>query len=133
MRRWSYVLLIWAVLFPVSVSQLPAQELALRAHVITPVHSNAVVLTWSFYDGGVNLNGSIPITGATGAYHVPTLSYYHSLSVFGRSANVTASLPYGVGDFEGDVLGRNKSVYRSGLLDFNVRFSVNLTGGPRCP
>jgi len=112
---------------------LPAQDLSPRAYVITPMHSNAIVLTWSFYDGGVNLNGSIPITGATGRYHVPIFSYYHSLSFFRRSANVTASLPYGVGNFQGDVLGTEKSVYRSGLLDLNVRFSVNLIGGSAMP
>jgi hypothetical protein len=107
-----------------------AQDLAPRAYIITPVHANAITLTWSFYDGGINLSGSIPITGATGTYSVPTVSLYHAFSFFGRSANVTASLPYGVGTFSGNVLGTNKSVYRSGLVDFTARFSVNLMGGP---
>lgn len=93
-----------------------AQDLAPRAYIITPVHANAITLTWSFYDGGINLSGSIPITGATGTYSVPTVSLYHAFSFFGRSANVTASLPYGVGTFSGNVLGTNKSVYRSRLL-----------------
>lgn len=128
-----YVLSMWAVLVAALALRLPAQELAPRAYVISPIHSNAVVVTWSFYDGGLNLNGSIPITGATGRYHVPILSYYHSLNFFGRSANITASLPYGVGNFQGSVLGTQQSVYRSGLLDFNVRFSVNLIGGPAMP
>lgn len=113
--------------------KLSSQDLAPRAYIITPLHSNAVILTWSFYDGGLNFSGTIPITGATGTYHVPVLSYYHSLSLFGRSANITASLPYGVGNFQGDVFGIRGSVYRSGLLDFNVRFSVNLIGGPAMP
>jgi hypothetical protein len=43
-----------------------AQELAPRAYVITPVHSNAITLTWSFYDGGADFNGVLPITGTTG-------------------------------------------------------------------
>ena len=107
-----------------------AQDLAPRAYIITPVHANAITLTWSFYDGGINLSGSIPITGATGTYSVPTVSLYHAFSFFGRSANVTASLPYGVGAFSSNVLGTNKSVYRSGLVDFTARFSVNLMGGP---
>src|SRR5215467_5812821 len=47
---------------------LSAQDLSPRAYVITPVHSNAVILTWSFYDGGLNLNGTVPITGATATY-----------------------------------------------------------------
>lgn len=122
-----------AVLVVASALQLAAQELVPRAYVVTPTHSNAVILTWSFYDGGVNLNGSVPITQATGQYHVPILSYYHSLSFFGRSANITASLPYGVGNFQGNVMGTHESAYRSGLLDLNVRFSVNLIGGPAMP
>src|SRR5215467_756437 len=106
-----------------------AQDLSPRAYVITPLRSNAVTLSWSFYDGGINLNGSIPVTGATGTYHVPSIAYYHALGFFGRSANVTVVLPYGVGTFQGDVFGTQHSVYRSGLLDLTVRFSVNLIGG----
>jgi len=111
-------------------AQISAQDLAPRAYVITPVHSNAITITWGFYDGGVNFNGTIPITNATGAYYVPIFSYYHSLDFFGRSANITASLPYGVGNFQGDLSGRSRSIYRSGLLDSTFRFSVNLLGGP---
>jgi len=108
---------------------LYGQSLAPRAYVITPEHWNAIIVTWSFYDGGVNINGALPVTGATGTYNVPILSFYHSFSFFRRSANITASLPYGVGNFSGKELGVEKSVYRSGLLDLSVRFSVNLKGG----
>lgn len=108
---------------------MAAQDLAPRAYVITPFHSNAITITWGFFDGGVNFNGTVPIANATGTYYVPTLTYYHSLSFFGRSANVTASLPYGVGNFRGDVSGQTQAVYRSGLLDASFRVSVNLLGG----
>ena len=108
---------------------LQAQDLAPRAYVITPMHSNAVTLTWAFYNGGLNFSGTIPVD-VSGTYHVPIFSYYHSLNFFGRSANVSASLPYGVGTFEGTALGKGVSVYRSGLLDLGVRLSVNLKGGP---
>ena len=107
-----------------------AQTLAPRAYVITPVGANAVTLSWSFYDGGLNFNGAIPITGATGVYHIPALSYYHSWGMFGRSANITGLLPYGVGTFQGSVLGNQQQVSRSGLFDVVLRFSVNLKGGP---
>ena len=100
-----------------------SQDLAPRAYLITPLHANVITLTWSFYDGGLNFAGTIPITGATGTYSVPVFSYYNSFSFFGRSANITASLPYAVGTFSGDVLGKNRSIYRSGLLDFSARFS----------
>jgi hypothetical protein len=110
-------------------AQLAAQDLAPRAYVITAFHSNAVTVTCSFFDGGLNFNGTVPIANATGTYYVPVLSYYHSLSFFGRSANFTASLPYGVGTFQGDVAGQPQAIYRSGLLDATFRFSVNLLGG----
>jgi hypothetical protein len=121
---------LWAVIVACAATGLCAQDLAPRAYVITPLHSNAVTLTWAFYDGGLNFNGAIPITGATGTYNVPVFTYYHSLNFFGRSANITASLPYAVGTFQGQVLGNQRSLYRSGLLDSNFRLSVNLKGGP---
>ena len=112
------------------LGQLYPQSLAPRAYIITPVNANAIILTWSFYDGATNFNGTVPITGATGTYSVPIFSYYHSFSFFGRSANFTGSLPYGVGTFQGTVLGNQRQVYRSGLLDSDFRLSVNLKGGP---
>ena len=112
---------------------LAAQELSPRAYIITPVHLNAITLTWSFYDGAVDFNGVYPYSGTTGVYHVPVFSYYHAFSLFGRSANVVASLPYGVGHFEGTLNGTNQSIYRSGLLDLTARLSVNLYGGKAMP
>jgi hypothetical protein len=111
-------------------TRLCAQDLAPRAYVITPLHSNAVTIISAFFDGGLDFNGAVPITNATGRYYVQILSYYHSLKLFGRSANITASLPYGVGNFQGDLGGQSTSIYRSGLLDSGFRFSVNLLGGP---
>jgi hypothetical protein len=107
-----------------------AQTLAPRAYVITPKSANAITFSWSYFDGSLNFNGAIPITGATGTYSVSVVSYYHSFGFFGRSANVTAFLPYGVGAFQGQVLGTARQVYRSGLLDVTLRLSVNLKGGP---
>jgi hypothetical protein len=112
---------------------LHAQDLAPRVYTISPVHSNAITLIWSLYRGGLNFAGTIPITGATGTYQVPTFSYYHSFSLLGRSANVNGALPYGVGNFQGSVLGTQQQTYRSGLLGTSVRFSVNLKGGPAMP
>jgi Putative MetA-pathway of phenol degradation len=125
-------LLFLSVLAEMFLHSCWAQDLAPRAYLITSLHSNAINLTCSFYTGGLDFNG-IPITGATGTYSVPSLSFYHSSSFFGRSANVTVWLPYGVGTFHGPVLGTNKQIYRSGLFDSGFRFSVNLKGGPAMP
>jgi hypothetical protein len=81
-----------------------AQDLTPRAYIITPVHSNAIILSYSFYSGGILLNGALPITDS--------------------------SLPYGVGHFQGKLNTAETTVYRSGLLDSYYRFSVNIKGGP---
>ena len=96
---------------------LCAQDPAPRAYVITPVGLNAITLTWSYFNGGVNLNGAIPVTGARGIFDISSCAYYRSFSFFGRSANIAASLPYGVGNFQGELEQREHSVYRSGIVD----------------
>jgi len=120
------------LLFSLSLSSAVcvAQDLTPRAYVITPVHSNAVVYVSSFFTGSILFNPTLPISDLTANPKIQIFSFYHSLNLLGRSANIAASLPYGVGTFEGKVLGTNQSVYRSGLLDFACRFSVNLKGGP---
>src|SRR5690242_5064073 len=78
-----------------------AQDLAPRAYLITPKHSNAVTLSYAFFSGDLLLDGAVPITGATAKVNVSVFSFTHSLNVLGRSANISASLPYGVGNFRG--------------------------------
>jgi hypothetical protein len=43
------------------------QSLTPRAYVTASDHSNAVILTYSFCDGGVLFDGALPTTGAKSA------------------------------------------------------------------
>jgi len=112
------------------LQQLRAQDLAPRAYLITPLHSNAITLTYSFYDGSIQFNNALPVNGAKGRYNVPVFGYYHSFNLFGRSANIVAALPYAFGHFQGTMAGVEQHLYRSGLVDSVYRVSVNLKGGP---
>lgn len=110
------------------------QELAPRAYLITPQGSNAITLTWSFFQGGLNLPGELPIKDASGTFSVPVITYYRSFGVLGRSANFAIGLPYGIGNFEGTLESGNvHQTYRSGLLGAGFRFAINLHGGPAMP
>ena len=126
-------LVIVAALIACTCAAAYGQDLAPRAYVITPLHSNAVTLTYTYYTGGLQFDGAVPITGATANISIPILTYYHALNFFGRSANIVATLPYGVGNLQGMVEGAEGHLYRSGLLDSVYRFSVNLKGGPAMP
>ena len=130
-QRLPSVLGLMAALLLSSV--LHAQDLAPRAYLITPLHSNAVTLTWSFYNGSIDFNNALAVTGAKGRYNVPVFAYYHSFNFFGRSANITAALPYAFGHFTGTMAGAEQHLYRSGLVDSIYRVSVNLKGGPAMP
>ena len=99
----------------------------LRDH---PVESNAVTMAYSFNDGTCCFEGTVPITDATGRLNVPYVTYYRSLSFFGRSANVAAALPTEWGPSRARSSASERSIYRSGLFDSVFRFSVNLKGGP---
>ena len=112
------------------VRPVRAQDLSPRAYLITPVHSNAVTVIYSFFSGNLIFDSAVPITDATATANVTMLSYAHSLRFFGRSANFLAVVPYGVGNFQGNVFGSQTNTHRSGLLACAVRFSVNLRGGP---
>jgi hypothetical protein len=87
------------------------------------------VLSYSFETGDILLNPTLPISNTQGTLHTPIVSVSHSLSFFGRTANFSAVLPYGVGHFTGELNGMPEAVYRSGLYDSEFRFSVNLKGG----
>jgi hypothetical protein len=123
-------LAIFAVGLCFPVFHCQAQDLTPRAYLITPIHSNAVVLSYSFETGDILLNPTLPISNAQGTLHIPIISYSHSLNFFGRTANFSAALPYAVGHFKAQLNGVPEAVYRSGLYDSQFRFSVNLKGGP---
>ncbi len=122
--------LVDLVLLGLAAAAGHAQDLAPRAYLVTPIGSNAVTLSWSFFDGSVFTDPTVPIEDFKVRFHSEIFSYTHSFALFGRSANVTGSLPYAVGNFQGTVAGAENRIYRSGLADARVRLSVNILGGP---
>jgi hypothetical protein len=103
-------------------ARLSAQDLTPRSYVITPTGSNALVLSYAFNSGSILLDPTIPIKDLNAQFQVPIVSLYRSFSFFSRSANVA--------HFQGEVLGNDTRISRSGLADTRVRVSVNLYGGP---
>lgn len=106
------------------------QGLSPRAYVVTPNHTNAVTLTYSQKSGNVVFDPSLPISDSSGTINNPTATLFHSVGLFGRSSNISISLPYAVAHFEGKVSGVEQKLYRSGLAPVVVRVSVNIFGAP---
>ena len=130
-RRW----LRWCIFGVAELAGLAcrialAQDLAPRAYAIAPSRSNALTITYSFFNGNLDFQGAVPVKDATAKVIVPILTYYRSFEVFTRSANFMASLPYGRGTFRGTVLQTETNAYRSGFFDSVYRISFNVAGGP---
>jgi hypothetical protein len=89
-------------LWPPSV--LSAQDLAPRAYLITPTHSNAIILSYSQLSGTLEFAGAVPITDATANANLLIFNYYHTLNFFRRTVSVTIAMPYGISDFQGTAL-----------------------------
>ena len=107
-----------------------AQDLAPRAYLITPTGSNAVTLSYSFNDGSVFVDPTLPIEDLKIKFQTQSISYYRAYSLWGRSSNLTLYLPYALANAKGVIAGSAAEVYRSGLADSRIRFSINLKGGP---
>jgi hypothetical protein len=130
-KHFRLVLLVKAALLAaIFAGAVPAQDLSPRAYLITPSGANAVTVSWSFNDGSVLLDPSIPVDNLSFRFQTAAVTYYHAWSFFGRSSNIAVVLPYAVANGEGTVLGTPTKAYRSGLADSRIRFSVNLKGGP---
>jgi hypothetical protein len=56
------------------------------------MHSNAVILTYSFFGGDLIFDNSVPINGATARVSVPIFSYFHSLPFFWTNGELNSVL-----------------------------------------
>jgi hypothetical protein len=124
---WQMMLRLLACLVPAVCA---AQDLTPRAYFPAPQSSNAVILTYAFSDGELVFEPTLPVADATGTIHAPVVSLYHAFGLLGRSASVTGSLPFVMGDLRGIVGGEPRAITRSGLADTTIRLAVNIIGGP---
>jgi hypothetical protein len=122
------LLLLLFLVAPVTFSR--GQELEPRAFWIGPVKTNAATFSYAYSTGDFAFDPSVPVEGVESTVNSLQAGYYHSLNFFGRSSNLTLTLPYAWGPSQGEVLGDFQQVHLSGLGDPRLRFSVNLLGAP---
>ena len=107
-----------------------AQQLEPRAYSPSPVGANYLGLAYLYQYGGAALDPSSPITNVYARVNTAALYYGRTFGLFGRLASATLTAPYAWGNVHGDVFDVSRSRDLSGLADPQVRFAVNLIGGP---
>jgi hypothetical protein len=120
-------LAIAVIFYPGSVS---AQSLEPRAYSNTPVGMNFLMLGYTYQQGDVLLDPSVPVKDVSVEIHSSVLAYVRSLDVWGKSGKVDIIFPYARLSGSGKVGGEERDRKVSGFADPAVRFSVNLYGAP---
>ena len=125
-RKVAVCLLLGCALAPSAV----AQELEPRSYSVSPQGTNFLVVSYGRSTGDVAFDPTLPFEDVTATINTLAIGYFRSVNVFGRSANVTASVPLLSGSIQGLVSGSFQQVKRAGLGDPRLRFAVNLVGAP---
>jgi hypothetical protein len=107
-----------------------AQDLDPRAYARIPVNVTVVVAGFGYSNGGIVTDATVPVDDLQAKIGSPSLGVVHSFALLGRTAQVSAALPYAWGEVSGTVYGVSQSTTRSGLGDMRLRFSWLLLGAP---
>jgi hypothetical protein len=107
-----------------------AQQLEPRAYSPAPIGVNYFGLGALYSSGGVVTDPSVRIQNVQARVYTAVPYYGRTFGLFGRLASVNVSTPFAEGNAHGDIQDVGHSIERSGLLDSQLRFAVNLLGGP---
>jgi hypothetical protein len=112
------------------IPRLAAQELAPRAYWPAPRGVKVVIAGYSRVSGDVLFDSSVPVHGVKSRVRTSALAYLQTFSLWGRTANVVAQMPYSWGRSEGFVGEAPVQGSLSGFGDLDVTLGVNLLGAP---
>lgn len=106
------------------------QDMEPRSYSNTPVGLNFMVLTYGRSEGNVVIDPSLSVEDVEAKINTSAVGYLRTISFFGKSAKVSAALPYAWGQATGLINGQFTRATRSGLSDPRFKFSVNFLGSP---
>jgi hypothetical protein len=115
-------------LFFIEKSQ--AQDLDPRAYARIPVNVTVAVAGFGYLHGGIVTDATLPLEDLQAEIVSPSLAVVRSFSLFGKTAQASAALPFAWGDASAIIAGTRQSTSRSGFSDMRFRFSWLLVGAP---
>ena len=121
---------IWFVLAVLTATAVHAQDLEPRLYANTPVGLNFLIAGYSYSQGNVLADPSVPLTNGEVTVHSAVLAYARSLDLWGLSGKVDAVLPYACASGSAMFAGMPGTRDVCGLADPRVRLSVNFYGAP---
>jgi hypothetical protein len=130
-RAQTYIaLLVTTIVTCAAYNRLAAQDLDPRAYARIPVGATSVSAGFSFSQGGVVLDPSVPLQDLKASVYVPSFALVHSFRFFGLTSQALVALPFSWANGSATINGVRESTSRSGLADMRLRYSVLFTGAP---
>jgi hypothetical protein len=127
--KYFYTCLIAISLF-FTFERSYGQDLDPRAYARIPVNVTVAVAGFGYSDGGIVTDATLPLKDLKAKIIAPSLALVRSFSLLGKTAQVSAALPYAWGEATATISGIPQSTTRSGLSDMRFRFSWLLIGAP---
>lgn len=128
MKKRVYIILAIVLAMPVATQ---AQELSPRAYWPSPVGTQIATMGYSYVSGDITPDPSSPLTGVDSSINTMHLGYRHTLSIWGRTANVIIELPYSDGSTFADLESSENIRHEyDGVGDITTTVSVNFLGAP---
>ena len=114
----------------IAAAVVQAQDLEPRAYSNVPVGLNFAIAGYSYSEGDVATDASVPLEDGEIDLHSALLAYARVFGLFGRSAKADVVVPYawvsGSANFAGTPVSRRVD----GLADPRLRLSYNFYGAP---
>lgn len=116
-----------------------AQQLEPRAYANLPIGLNFLLVGYTYSQGDVLLDPSLPVSDAKARVNTLILGYVRSLDIGGRSGSIGLAVPYAGIDASGQITTSGQTepeaatVTRYGFGDPALRLAVNLHGAPALP
>jgi hypothetical protein len=127
----NYRILLFAVWYQLMIAwPVVAQDLDPRAYVWVPVKTNTMITGFSYSEGGVVTDPTIPIQDLEASVQVASLGYVHAFNLFGLTSQAMVVQPYSWAQASGKVIGQQQSITRSGFADTRMRLTVLVHGAP---
>lgn len=119
-----------AVFLLLLAEESKAQDLDPRAYVRIPVNVTVAVAGFSYSDGGIVTDATLPLEDLQAKIGSTSLAVVHSFSLFGKTAQASVTLPYAWGDASAIITGTRQSTTRSCFGDMRLKISCLLAGAP---
>jgi|SRR5215469_1365082 len=107
-----------------------AQDLEPRSYANLPKGLNAINVLYSFSNGNVLTDPSLPISDFKIDVHTIGASYFRTFELARKLARVQVILPFAFMAGNLKINGADTSGERTGFADTRIRFGVNIIGSP---